>query len=515
MEKSEKEKIIKCKELTESIKEKETVIKNLESSIKDLNNNIKNLQNNIEELKNELKTKENTIKKINDLLIKEKGVNQNITSDLNSEKEKNKILNDKLDNIAIKNNENINKVLQQLDNEKKINENLKLKNTELVKKEEINNNEKIELESQLQKKEEELKNVIKNNIPENFGLKFQSDCKLGEYDIILDINSIAGLNKYGWMINYNKKEGKQTYLAKKEEKTVVVGVIGNKNVGKTLILEKISGYQIPKGFNVKTIGLSIRYGKTTEHNIAILDSAGQETPLLKMENIKNNENFITVPKNEFITENNEEEKINKISNDENNEKIEQNKKNEEIEDENSIFEKYSRDKLITEFFLQKFIIWKSDILILVIGNISLTEQKLLYTVKDEVKNLDRNKKIFVIHNLKEYTTEEQVNDYIENTLKKLCKIELEEIPLLNILKDTNFYNENYCNKCFIEKEQNVKHFIFINEFPEEKSKYYNIPTIRHIQKEIEVITTRNKFSVIEDCKEFLEKISEEIMEENI
>ena len=108
-----------------------------------------------------------------------------------------------------------------------------------------------------------------------------------------------------------------------------------------------------------------------------------------------------------------------------------------------------------------------------------------------------------------------MNDYIENTLKKLCKIELEEIPLLNILKDTNFYNENYCNKCFIEKEQNVKHFIFINEFPEEKSKYYNIPTIRHIQKEIEVITTRNKFSVIEDCKEFLEKISEEIMEENI
>ena len=280
LEKSEKEKIIKCKELTESIKEKEIIIKNLEI-------NIKNLQNDKEELKKELNIKENNIKELNDLLIKEKNINQNITKDLNSEKEKNKTLNDKLDNIAIQYNENINKILQQLENEKKTNENLKQKNTELVKKEEINNNEKIELESQLQKKEEELKIVIKNNIPDNFCLKFQSDCKLGEYDIILDINSIAGLNKYGWMINYNKKEGKQTYLAKKEEKTVVVGVIGNKNVGKTLILEKISGYQIPKGFNVKTIGLSIRYGKTKEHNIAILDSAGQETPLLKMENIKN------------------------------------------------------------------------------------------------------------------------------------------------------------------------------------------------------------------------------------
>jgi hypothetical protein len=109
------------------------------------------------------------------------------------------------------------------------------------------------------------------------------------------------------------------------------------------------------------------------------------------------------------------------------------KMNEESEDEkNNEFERYSRDKLITEFFLQKFILWKSDIVILVIGNISLTEQKLLYTIKQEVKNLDKSKQIFVIHNLKEYTTEEQVNDYIENTLKKLCKIEIEEKDQLNI-----------------------------------------------------------------------------------
>ena len=43
---------------------------------------------------------------------------------------------------------------------------------------------------------------------------------------------------------------------------------------------------------------------------------------------------------------------------------------------------------------------------------------------------------------------------------------------------------------------------------------YNIPTIRHIQKEIEVIKTRTVFSIIEDCKQFLVNISEEIMEEN-
>jgi uncharacterized FlaG/YvyC family protein len=54
----------------------------------------------------------------------------------------------------------------------------------------------------------------------------------------------------------------------------------------------------------------------------------------------------------------------------------------------------------------------------------------------------------------------------------------------------------------------------LNEFSE-KASYYNIPTIRHIQKEIEVVKRRNNFSIIDDCKEFLIKIAEEIMEETI
>ena len=383
-------------ELSKEIKEKESLIKNLKT-------NNKNLGNNLEELKIHLNNKENEIKKVKDSLNKEKNINQNIAQDLNTEKDKNKKLNDKLDNIANKNNENVNKILLQLDNEKKITQNLQTKYSELEKQEKLKTKEKEDLKSQLQRKDEELKNVIKNYIPENYGLKFQSDCKSGEYDIILDINSIISLIKDGWKIFYNQKDGKQNYLKKKNEPTIVVGVIGNKNMGKTFFLEKLSGYSIPKGFNVKTIGLSVRYGTTPEHNVAILDSAGQETPLLKIEALK-----IDVKNKEIeIKDDNEDEDENGIPENENEEKKEtreEEKKNEEIEDEkDNEFEQYSRDKLITEFFLQKFIIWKSDIIILLVGNISLTEQKLLYTVKQEVKNLDKNKQIFVIHNLKEYS----------------------------------------------------------------------------------------------------------------
>jgi hypothetical protein len=144
-----------------------------------------------------------------------------------------------------------------------------------------------------------------------------------------------------------------------------------------------------------------------------MEASNNEEEFIPLEKLENKDKNLK----EEIKENIEQEKI----------KNEQKKMNEESEDEkNNEFERYSRDKLITEFFLQKFILWKSDIVILVIGNISLTEQKLLYTVKQEVKNLDKNKQIFVINNLKEYTTEEQVNDYIENTLKKYVKLKFKK-----------------------------------------------------------------------------------------
>ena len=505
LEQKEKLQMKKNIELEGTIKEKEKVIQNLK-------NNNKNLGNNIQELEKDLNVKKDEIKKINYSLIEAKNINQNLSINFKSEKEKNKELNDKLDNIANKNNENVNKVLEQLDQEKKIHENLKNKYSKLEEEEKIKDLANKDLELKLQKKEEEL-NYVKNNYnPEKFGLKFSSDSKKGGYDIILDINSIIGLIKEGWKVFYNQKD---LYYKRKEEKTIVVGVIGNKNMGKTFFLEKLSGYEIPKGFNVKTVGLSVRYGTSPSHSVAILDSAGQETPLLKMNPLKNIENE---KGSANANENVNEEKCKEISEDkkEEKEKKEQEKKIEQNEDENNNeFEKYSRDKLITEFFLQKFIIKKSDIIILVVGNISLTEQKLLYTLKEEVKNLDKNKQIFVIHNLKEYSTEEQVNDYIENTLKRLCKIKLEETQFIKMSEENSIDDKKHFNTFFIEEDENTSHFIFVNEFSKEKAEYYNTPTIEYIQKEIEVIKTRNKFSLIEDCKEFLVEIAEDIMEESI
>ena len=334
----------------------------------------------------------------------------------------------------------------------------------------------------------------KNKEIKDFGLKFKSDNNENAfYDIIVNITSIKNLNNEGWIVKYPKKEKSREYYNKaKNDPTIIVGVIGNGNKGKSFLLEKLSEYEIPKDFNVKTEGLSIRYGEEKDHKLAILDSAGQETPLLKI-NPKTKE---TKKDPNTPESNNENDNLKDLMN------------------ENK-FEEYCRDKLITELFIQKFIIYKSDILIIVIGNMTLNEQQLLARIKKEAKNK------FVVHNLQNFQTHEQVEDYIENTLKNLFDINIAENTYQKFLKNENGIKEDYFSKYFIEKgkngedeKNNTVHLILVNDYSE-INVYYNKPTINFLKKEMEGVKSRKKFPIINECKKFLKDLSEEIIEEKI
>ena len=512
------------KKETQMNKEKENLVISLKEKEKEsVNSSIENqkLENNLNILKKDLQIKENEIKDINNKLNNEKKNINIISEKLKVSEENNKELQNKLDNIYSNNDENAKKFFSQFAKEQENNKNLESKINELKEQEQKNIKKNEELQIQLKNKTDELDN-IKKSIPNNIGIQFKCDCKSGEYDIVLNITSFKSLLLDGWEIKYNKKDGKKNYLSKKDEQTIVVGVIGNGDKGKSFILEKLSGYDIPKGFSVKTEGLSIRYATRVDHNIAILDSAGQESPLLNDEKcninkLNDSKKNITPGNHEFsetpgYDSDSSDETTDKNEEKNNNKKDNKKKLNMEPETEEIEFEKYSRDKLLTEYFLQKFIIFKSNILILVIGKITLTEQKLLSRVKNEVRKLNPNKPIYVIHNLKEFSEESQINEYIENTLKKLYKIEICENIYQQIGQDSNNENKEYFDKYFIEKDKGVCHFIFINEGVP-NFKYYNEPVIRFIRQEISSVKEKKIFPVIDDCKQFLVKMSEEIMEE--
>ena len=290
------------------------------------------------------------------------------------------------------------------------------------------------------------------------------------YDVVVQIDSIKSIKK-GWKICMTER-GKKNYEKYKSEKIVKIGVVGNANKGKSFLLSKISKMSLPSGMSVKTEGLSIKYPElkgNQNRRIVLLDSAGLETPVL-----------------------------------------DSGKNNLEGKDKNEIFKEKCRDKLITELFLQNYIIHNSDILIAVVDILSFSEQKLLLKFKKEIENAKRNQPVIVIHNLKTYTTIEQVDDYIENTLLKSATFKLEKGPIVGT-KNTNFKIKYILYEKANEKTPAIFHLIYANENSKAGS-HYNGFTLNFIENSYQSITNHTSYDVIETTKERFIQVSKEILE---
>ena len=290
------------------------------------------------------------------------------------------------------------------------------------------------------------------------------------YDVVVQIDSIKSIKK-GWKICMTER-GKKNYEKYKNEKIVKIGVVGNANKGKSFLLSKISKMSLPSGMSVKTEGLSIKYPElkgNQNRRIVLLDSAGLETPVL-----------------------------------------DSGKNNLEGKDKNEIFKEKCRDKLITELFLQNYIIHNSDILIAVVDILSFSEQKLLLKFKKEIENAKRNQPVIVIHNLKTYTTIEQVDDYIENILLKSATFKLEKGPIVDT-KNTNFKIKYILYEKANEKTPAIFHLIYANENSKAGS-HYNGFTLNFIENSYQSITNHTSYDVIETTKERFIQVSKEILE---
>ena len=303
-------------------------------------------------------------------------------------------------------------------------------------------------------------------IIENNNIKQKPDEKF--YDIIVHIDSIKDINK-GWRVEMSPNAEKN-YKNFKTQQVLRIGVIGNANKGKSFILSKISKMKLPSGMSIKTEGLSIKYpdltGGFNNRKIALLDSAGLETPVL-VDDIKDNE-------------------------------------------KNEIFKEKSREKLITELFLQNYIVNNSDILIVVVDSLSFSEQKLLLKVKKEMERAKRKIPLYIIHNLKTFITIKQVEDYIQNTLLKSATFKLEKSH--NINTKYNHISDIHCyNEITQDKDQKIVHFIYANEGSPAGEKYNNFG-LDYIEKAYQGIFGLQPFDVIESIKERYIKVSKDITE---
>ena len=316
------------------------------------------------------------------------------------------------------------------------------------------------------------------SVPENTNKQSQNNTALESkndkedpinyYDVIIDIDSFRhllkeeGNNDWGWNVQINKNFN---YEEKVKEEYVSIGVVGNGNRGKSFLLSKISNFSFPIGYSVKTKGISVKYPleKMEGKNIVILDSAGFETPVLETSDFK-------------LGTTTDSKKAIKTMNE------------------------IARDRQIVEYFTQNFILTYSNVIIAVVGQLTFSEQQLLVKIKED----NKKKKIFVVHNLFNFETIKQVDDYIENTLLKSLTFKLEPTTYVNFknkseeeLKKENqiYYHEEVGDK-------SIEHLILSRE-ETEAGNYYNNSTLLYLQNNITSETKIKKRPIIENVKKNL------------
>ena len=294
------------------------------------------------------------------------------------------------------------------------------------------------------------------------------------YDIIININSILKV-KTGWEIEMSE-EGEKKYEQFRDKELIVIGVVGNMNNGKTFVLSKLSKINLPSGTSISTKGISVKYPELANNEnrkYILLDSAGLEAPILKSGEEK--EDF------------------------------------DDLIEKNNKFKLKARDIIITESFLQNFIISNSNILLLVVDYLTTSEQKLINKIKEEIIKRKKEKKLFIIHNLKTYIKKEQVKKYINEVLLQSGTFELkahEEVTA----ERTRIEGEHFTEK--ETKGIKVYHLLFAADYSE-AGEIYNKYTIQFIEKQYSDVFTKKKFDVIEQIKEQFVAISPKILKEKV
>ena len=360
----------------------------------------------------------------------------------------------------------------------------------------INNTDSVDEKDFITKGTYEDRFKVEQRDPKNF------------YDYIININTFSQKPKIIWNIE-NKAEMKNKpfkildneikidYIKDKEEPKkeesnfnllkindeidndkndkTVIGILGLGNVGKSYLLSVFTGEELPTGDSIHTKGISVKKTK----NLILLDSEGIEAPLTKT-NIADD----LYPKEKLLNIN--------------------------INESDSLIETIARDKKAVESFIQDFIIEKSDILVIVVGQLTLTEQKLINRIVNSV-----NKKIiYVIHNLKDLYGKEQITEYIENTFKKnVFLIQNKKMTPQSYKGKISLFGEKEAyDKYFIEIYNNsdnsqtqVVHFIMGSNVKNSEAYYFNKTVIDYFRNEMANFSEGKKFDIIEELKDFIIK----------
>ncbi|KAL4442567.1 hypothetical protein ABPG74_006969 [Tetrahymena malaccensis] len=258
-----------------------------------------------------------------------------------------------------------------------------------------------------------------------------------------------------------------------EKNLIIVGMQGQRNQGKTFTLNSLINENFPSEYYINTPGICMKYQSINDRNIIYIDSEGANGPVqIDYENNKDYQNL--------------------IKNQENNEQDDKN-----IQLVNKYVIRKHQYQKVTEQMQQEFVISNSHILIIMLTNITQEDVNLIHSIQSYLKKEKNStqKRIFVMHNLKDFRQQECVELYIQN-LKSLFPLRQQQV--------TTFEGSQYkYNSVFIDTiYKNVNHLFMANQHSQ-AGEIYNKFALDYLKEEIAQFRGEIKFNAAEKFQDYL------------
>ncbi|KAL4473942.1 hypothetical protein ABPG72_000304 [Tetrahymena utriculariae] len=296
-----------------------------------------------------------------------------------------------------------------------------------------------------------------------------------QYDITVDIKSLVNIQKEPIRIIYSQERVITKQDLEKMENCSFVAILGLKNRGKTFLLNELNNENFPSGYHYSTSGISVKIDKSDENNIKVyLDSEGINKPARY--NWINDTDF-----QDYI-------KLKQENDDDSNNQETQFKRNFQTR----VTEKF-QDIKSTEQIQMQFLLEHSETIIIVVGIISLEEQKIISVISEAYQ-----KDIIVVHNFKEYSKCEHVKNEIENNLYDFFPLERRGIQLFNKGSDENeFVYQDLRNEkvfhCVLAKKDTPA------------GDFYNKFSYDYIKQKIQLNENKKSMNIVQDFSCFLNR----------
>jgi len=316
----------------------------------------------------------------------------------------------------------------------------------------------------LEKKVNSVKDSNEEYKQENKPKKSKSGCfkQSSQYDLIAKINTLIGVTE-GWNVEFKDKDQIEK-LSK--NLSIAVGVIGRKNVGKTFLINKICGENFASSYYTSTDGICLKYCDENGKQLkVILDSPGMGCPVFYYNYWEIEQHIMNKsPTNISIQE---YEKIKKLM---------------------------ILDKCMTEYFIQNFIAYSCNIILIIVEQLTEYDQKMI----ERIRYLSSDKKnILVIHNLFNLDLKEQVEEYAEFEIEGAFHGVKQNITN----SDVFFYIQKPDGQKF---QKNIMHIIFGKE-GSESGDYFNEASLSFLKKFIEAEVETSDFNLLDKLNTYLKE----------